>query len=205
MTTELYWIPTPRKQGRLAIAPRPRGGDWLADELAAWKRLGVNRVVSLLTPEEMDDLDLNAEAKECGAEGMTFVSLPIPDREVPEDRTLFFQVADLLAERVDAGESVVLHCRQGIGRAGMLAVVTLMALGHSLDSAIHIVSRSRGRSVPETAIQLQWLQEAAPHDSPLTAVSSSERDRRLADIAAKPDNTSNWETIRTDGLQRYEQ
>jgi hypothetical protein len=32
MKPELFWIPTP-SPGRLAMAPRPRGGDWL-DEFA---------------------------------------------------------------------------------------------------------------------------------------------------------------------------
>src|SRR4051794_18897663 len=32
MRSELFWIPVPFP-GRLAIAPRPRGGDWLGDEI----------------------------------------------------------------------------------------------------------------------------------------------------------------------------
>jgi hypothetical protein len=35
MTTELFWIPGPWK-GKLAIVPRPRGGDWLDDEVGGW-------------------------------------------------------------------------------------------------------------------------------------------------------------------------
>ena len=36
MHTELYWIPGPWL-GRLAIMPRPRGGDWLEDEIRSWR------------------------------------------------------------------------------------------------------------------------------------------------------------------------
>lgn len=32
--------------GKLALAPRPRGGDWLEDELACWRQEGVDEVVS---------------------------------------------------------------------------------------------------------------------------------------------------------------
>ena len=32
--------------GRLGIVPRPRGGDWLADEAIAWRDAGINMVVS---------------------------------------------------------------------------------------------------------------------------------------------------------------
>jgi hypothetical protein len=34
--------------GRLAIVPRPRAGDWLDDEIAAWRAEGIDLVVSLL-------------------------------------------------------------------------------------------------------------------------------------------------------------
>jgi hypothetical protein len=63
MEAELYWIPGPWL-GRLAMAPRPRGGDWLADEIASWRHAGLNAVLSLLTPEEEQDLDLAGEREE---------------------------------------------------------------------------------------------------------------------------------------------
>jgi hypothetical protein len=43
MRTELYWIERPWR-GRLAIMPRPRGGDWLDDEIQSWRRSGVDVV-----------------------------------------------------------------------------------------------------------------------------------------------------------------
>ena len=48
-----YWIDT-RADGRIAILPRPRGGDWLDDEVRDWSRAGLNIVVSLLTSDEND-------------------------------------------------------------------------------------------------------------------------------------------------------
>jgi hypothetical protein len=51
MRTELYPIDGPWP-GHLAIAPRPRGGDWLEDEIRAWRRSGVDVVLSLLSREE---------------------------------------------------------------------------------------------------------------------------------------------------------
>src|SRR5437870_3377638 len=51
---ELSWIEAPW-QGRLAISPRPRGGDWLEDEVREWRLAGVEAVVSLLTSDEITD------------------------------------------------------------------------------------------------------------------------------------------------------
>ena len=57
MKTDYFHIDGPW-QGRLAIVPRPRGGDWLENEVSAWRRSGHDVVVSLLTPEETADLDV---------------------------------------------------------------------------------------------------------------------------------------------------
>ena len=57
MRAELYWIEGPWP-GRLAIVPRPRGGEWLEDEIRSWKQAGVNVVVSLLTNDEITELGL---------------------------------------------------------------------------------------------------------------------------------------------------
>jgi len=51
MRAEIYWIDG-TWPGRLAIMPRPRGGDWLEDELRDCRRQGVVTLVSLLTEEQ---------------------------------------------------------------------------------------------------------------------------------------------------------
>jgi hypothetical protein len=44
--TNLYWVDGPWT-GKLALAARPRGGDWLEDEIANWEREEVDAVLSL--------------------------------------------------------------------------------------------------------------------------------------------------------------
>jgi hypothetical protein len=61
----------------------PRGRDWLEDEIRAWRSAGLNAVVSLLTPDEMDDLGLQREGEVCQKNALEFLSLPIIDRSVP--------------------------------------------------------------------------------------------------------------------------
>jgi protein-tyrosine phosphatase len=168
VTTDLYWVPTD-SPGRLAIMPRPRGGDWLADEVRAWRRAGVDVVASLLTPDEAEDFELAAEADAAQAEGIAFVSLPVPDRELPPSRAAFAELADRLAQDIAAGRTVVVHCRQGIGRAGMLAAAVLIVAGLTADAAVARVSTARGRPVPETPDQLRWLHDFARTRTPAPA------------------------------------
>jgi hypothetical protein len=82
MKTEYYWIEGPWK-GRLAIVPRPRGGDWLEDEIHSWHEAGLDTVVSLLTTHEIEEFDLGSEERLSKAQGIEFISFPILDREVP--------------------------------------------------------------------------------------------------------------------------
>jgi protein-tyrosine phosphatase len=118
---------------RIAIVARPRGGDWLCDELSA--REGIDVLVSMLTEEETNDLGLHRESGECEAAAIKFVNLPIPDRSVPSDRDGFLRSVEDLAEMVRAGRSLGVHCRAGIGRSSVLAVSVLVRLGWDASKA----------------------------------------------------------------------
>jgi protein-tyrosine phosphatase len=160
MGTDLHWVDGPWP-GKLAMASRPRGGDWLGDEMAAWRRAGINTVLSLLTAEEERDLDLKREANEAKAHGMEFVSLPIPDRQVPNSESEVSAVLDRLDADLSAGKNIVLHCRQGIGRTGLVAACLLVAKGFAPDRAVNTLNAARGNEVPETAEQRRWIDHYA--------------------------------------------
>ena len=153
----------------LSIVPRPRGGDWLEDEIRALHERGVQRLVSLLTAPEQTELGLDAEADCCHACGIEFVSVPVMDLGVPADGAAFRACAGETAEALQRGISVAVHCRQSIGRSGLFTCSVLIALGSGVDEAIHTVSTARGVSVPETAEQKRWL---ADHAARLARVGS---------------------------------
>ncbi len=160
MYTKLYWIDGPWR-GKLAIAARPRGGDWIADEIASWRGSGVDVIVSLLTAEEERDLNLDAEEQYSEADGMVFISFPIADRSAPESQADASRLIEKLNSRLTVGENVVVHCRQGIGRSGLLAACLLITAGRSPDLAIAHLSAIRGAAIPETAEQSRWIDHYA--------------------------------------------
>jgi protein-tyrosine phosphatase len=158
--TELYWVDGPWS-GKLAVAARPRGGDWLKDEIAAWHRARINSVVSLLTPDEEQSLDLNDEARIAKAAGFDFISFPIPDRQVPASQAAMAGVLEKINAALASGKNAVIHCRQGIGRSGLVAACLLITRGSDPVVAVETLSRKRGVPIPETPEQRRWIDNFA--------------------------------------------
>lgn len=160
MRKELYWLDE-LWPGKLAMSARPRGGDWLKDDIAKWKRAGVDAVISLLTPDEESDLNLQAEAGEAQMQGVEFVSFPIPDRQIPRSETKFGDLLGKIILILSEGRNVVVHCRQGIGRSALVATCLLVKKGMTPGAAVESASVARGVPVPETAEQREWIDHFA--------------------------------------------
>ena len=161
----LHWV-TGIAPHRLALMARPRGGDWLRDEVGAWHHAGIQSVVSLLGAPEVRDLDLRAEPTLCAEHGIKFRSFPIPDRGTPSSaRELSNLLAPLHAELLQ-GHAVAIHCRAGIGRTGLVAGCLLHLLQVPYEDIFHLLSRSRGLAVPDTAAQVEWVERFARAQAP---------------------------------------
>jgi protein-tyrosine phosphatase len=162
---KVYWIETPAA-GRLAISARPRGGDWLEDEIEGWRQQGVDVVVSLLTASENAELELKDEGQFSKARGLRFISFPIEDRNVPKSATKLQELATQMNSEIQQGKNVAVHCRQGIGRSSLVSAAVLMFAGEDLDKALKSIHDARGLEVPETMEQRRWLEQfAKAHES----------------------------------------
>jgi protein-tyrosine phosphatase len=156
MKPDVYWINGPWP-GKLAILARPRGADWLEDEVTGWKDAGVNVVVSLLTPGEHSELGLNQEDEIVKRKGLTFVRFPIADYSVPTSKEVTRQLVDKLEGWLSRGRRVGIHCRQGIGRSSLVAACVLVSSGESSKLAFQHIETARGLSVPDTREQKEWV------------------------------------------------
>lgn len=156
MKPKLFWIPGPWG-GRLAVASRPRGGDWLEDEVNGWRQAGLDVVVSLLEKDEAAQFELGHESEVAELKGVHFVSFPIPDRGVPASTREALSLFNTIAAALEEGKNVAVHCRQGIGRSGLITAGVLLTSGMGVDKALDVVSAARGEAIPETPAQLQWI------------------------------------------------
>lgn len=160
MTPTLYWVEGPWK-GRLAISARPRGNDWLEEEIKGWRASGVTVVASLLTPEEVQTLGLDEEAKLSKDSGLDLRNFSVEDRSVPMTWSDALDFMHGLEKELLAGKNVAVHCRQGLGRSALVAAGLLVMAGISPELAIKRVSAARGCPVPETAEQSHWVAQLA--------------------------------------------
>jgi protein-tyrosine phosphatase len=160
MHSSIAWIRHPTGR-RLGIMARPRSGDWLEDEIAAWRADGVDHVFSLLEREEVADLGLEAEEVLCAAQAIDFRAFPIPDRGIPSDAKEAREVAEIIFAFGEAGKSVAIHCRAGIGRSALIAGAALVRAGLQPDEAFAAIAEARKIEVPDTQEQRRWLDRFA--------------------------------------------
>ena len=153
---DVYWLEGPWP-GKLAILARPRGEDWLGDEVEGWKEAGIDVVVSLLTKNEETELGLGDERELVQRNGLMFINFPIPDYSVPPSKQATRQLVDGLKERLSHGSRVGIHCRQGIGRSSLVAACVLVTAGESTGSVFEQIGTARRATVPDTAEQKDWV------------------------------------------------
>jgi protein-tyrosine phosphatase len=152
MVVQPFWI----NRG-LAIVPRPRGGDWLDDEMHALREAGIDVVVSTL--EEFEAMELGLEREQQGATnaGLRLVAFPIQDRGVPRDLKQFSELLSDLEQCIANGKRVGIHCRACIGRSSVVAASLLIRSGTLAEQAWSQIEVARGSPVPDTPEQLEWV------------------------------------------------
>ncbi len=143
--------------GKVSFMPHPRGGDWLSDEMKAFFYAGVDVLVSLLTPEEMAELDLQNEATACQSEGIAYLSYPIPDLNAPPFSSDTFALLEELKAYLVQGKHVAIHCWMGLGRSALIAASVLVLGGYTPEHACKVLSAERGYNVPEMEEQRAWV------------------------------------------------
>ncbi|HEX2933315.1 MAG TPA: protein-tyrosine phosphatase family protein [Candidatus Binatia bacterium] len=96
-----------------------------------------------------------AEALEAGTVPCSVLPFEIREGGVPEDRHAFWALVSDVAQRLQSGEAILIHCAGGVGRTAMFAVSVLLALGQPMHEAERAVSQAG--SIVETMAQIEML------------------------------------------------
>src|SRR5262249_57613282 len=114
--------------------------------------------------------------QEVEARGMRWLHLPIPDGSVPSEafEGLWREQAGRFHASLKRGGRVLVHCRGGLGRSGMVAARLLVESGMTPEKAIVAVRQIRPRA-NETPGQEAYVhpRRGAGVPGPLTAAPSS--------------------------------
>lgn len=166
------------REGRLGLTICPgkkdEGRGWerdLEDDLRAIRNWGASTVLSLVETHEFDLLQVPALGDAVIRMGMRWIHLMIRDVDVPDERfELARQTVGLeIHQRIDAGERILIHCRGGLGRSGLVAARILVERGCAPRDAVHRVRAVRPgaietRAQEEYVFAFQAQQEGAPDD-----------------------------------------
>lgn len=136
-------------------------GAWARDlclDLDAVRVWGASAVVTLVTSAELRDLKVETMGGEVTARGMRWFHLPIEDVSTPttEWERDWLSANSALHAVLDIGGRVLVHCKGGLGRAGLVAGRLLIERGMKPDAAIAAVRAVR-RGAVETSAQEMYL------------------------------------------------
>ncbi len=146
--------------------PNALSGSWqrdLATDIAAIIRWGATSVVTLMEDFELVRYQVPALGAAIEAAGLEWHHLPIPDGGTPDKsfECHWFYVGLRLRHQLLQGGKVLLHCRGGLGRTGMIAARLLVELSHNAGEAILAVRAVRPGAI-ETLAQERYVDACGP-------------------------------------------
>ncbi|MER2266802.1 ADP-ribosylglycohydrolase family protein [Methylobacterium oxalidis] len=127
------------------------------DVIAAWNAAVV---VTLVEAFELKALQIAQLGEEVRRRFMEWHHLPIQDVSVPDAafEALWPEHSARLRNLLESGGRVLIHCKGGLGRAGMISARLLVELGAAPPDAISAVRAVRPGAI-ETEAQAQWVQQ----------------------------------------------
>jgi ADP-ribosyl-[dinitrogen reductase] hydrolase len=141
-------------------------GSWdrdLATDLQAIRDWGAVTVLTFMEPQELEAHQVADLGGSVEALGMDWLQLPVRDGGVPGEgfEQAWLYAGHRLRSQLLSGRSVLLHCRGGLGRTGMIAVRLLIELGRQPEEAIAAVRAARPGAI-ETEAQLRYVLDQKP-------------------------------------------
>ena len=155
----------------MTICPGMKTGGTLATpwdrdleaDMGAIRDWSASAVATLIEDHEYAMLQVEGLGERAEALGLEWHPLPIPDISVPGPRfeTLWLYSGHLLRRRLARGERIVVHCRGGLGRTGMIAARLLIETGTAPHEAIARVRAARPGTI-ETVEQDRHVRALSP-------------------------------------------
>ncbi|WP_309570516.1 cyclin-dependent kinase inhibitor 3 family protein [Deinococcus sp.] len=151
----------PGKKGVSVYQPGVTHDRSVDEDMRTLAQSGAQVVAPLIEDFEFDLLGMDGYHRAAATHGLRVVPCPIPDGSVPRDAADFTLYIDDLMTLLLDGQAVVVHCRGGLGRAGLAAACLLVQAGMTPDDAIGLVRKTRSPNAIETPAQERFIHEFA--------------------------------------------
>ena len=147
-------------EGRLGLTLCPGkkdgGKGWNRDlkiDLEAIRTWGATTVITLIEDHEFSLLAVEALGDEVRRFGMEWLHFPIRDVDIPDERFAhaWKEARPVIHGRLNAGQRILIHCRGGLGRTGLVAALILVERGVEPRSAMRRVRAVRPHAIETTA------------------------------------------------------
>lgn len=142
------------------------GGTWYRDldtDMQVIKAWGTDALVTLLEDHEFEMMSVCELPDKVRKIGIKYYHLPIRDVSVPNNRFRWEwnRVGPELRAILISGGKLVIHCRGGLGRSGMIAAHLLVEFGTNPEKAIIMVKTARKGAI-ETPEQIEYVLQCVP-------------------------------------------
>lgn len=136
----------------------------IQSDLCDFKSRGVDAIVCLLNDSELRSIGVNPAQYKDSARALeiTLIQYPMIEMGVPQSIPHFHTHLVLpVLTHTQQNKRVLIHCRGGVGRSGLLAACLLKHLAHSPSgpAAISTVRRLRDKRAVETRRQEDFVEE----------------------------------------------
>ncbi len=162
------YVTYPNSTGRIGLTFCPGkkceglyGGTWARDlekDLVTIQTWGTSSLLSLMETHEFEILGVSKFIPRLSKSELNWLHLPIQDMQPPSEtfETQWEQHGQNIHQRLQNGESIVIHCRGGLGRTGLLAARILVEAGIAPAKAVADVRKARKHSI-ETYAQEHYV------------------------------------------------
>jgi ADP-ribosyl-[dinitrogen reductase] hydrolase len=145
-------------------------------------------LVLLVEDQELERFGVSRMSEAIVARGIELLRYPIRDGDAPSSRQTFRRLLDRLIGGLLSGASVVVACRGGLGRSGLLVACLLRDLGdYEADAAIELTEFARHGAVETTAQRAFVAGWKWPRRAVVARALTRRRKAKAAEQAAESD------------------
>ena len=147
----------------LGLSPLPGlNGDFPADieEILNWKP---SAIISLTEKKEMENLGMRDFHSLMANKNILWLHFPIKDFGIVDKQRedLWDTISKNVHQKINEGSRILVHCRGGCGRTGMIILRIMVEFGENPDKALQRLRKIRPCAV-ETKDQENWAKLQSP-------------------------------------------